>query len=473
MSVVGEDIKVLLHRYVAIVAVLIVLTMTVLDGTVVNVALPVLANEFHVSDSQAVWIVTIYQLVITMLLLPLSSVGDIYSYKRNFLIGVTVFTAGSALCAASPSFGMIVGARAVQGVGAAFIMGVNVALVRLIYPAKILGRGLAVNAMVIAIATAAGPALAGSILSVTSWHWLFIINLPFGVLAFIMGYKFLPSNPPKAYKEGFDWKSGIANVVVFGLIFYSFGSFALKKDIVLNIGLLLFGLIVGWFYIKHLHNKKQPMFPIDLLHVKVYALSILTSNCSFIAQNMAMIALPFLFLNGYGFTEIKTGLLMTPWPIATMIVSPIAARWVERHNAGITASVGMLVYAIGLVLLLSVPVGGGISEWNIVWRMAACGIGFGLFQTPNNIVMIQSTPIERSGAAGGMQSTTRLVGQTLGSTIVTVVFAFSTTPVKGGGDNDSALAVHICLIIAIVFSILAGAFSLSRMKSVSMRNRPQ
>ena len=148
-----------LKKYIAVSAILLVLIMTVLDGTLVNVALPVMAESFGVSDSSIVWIVTIYQLMITMLLLPVSSYGDIFSYKKSFMTGVAVFTLSSVLCAASQSFPMILAARALQGIGAACIMGVNIALTRLIYPREILGRGMALNTMVIAVATASGPTL--------------------------------------------------------------------------------------------------------------------------------------------------------------------------------------------------------------------------------------------------------------------------------------------------------------------------
>lgn len=188
----SSEIKFSIRNYVAVVAILIVLIMTVLDVTVVNVALPVMASRFGITDSQAVWIITVYQLVITMLLLPMSSFGDRYSYRRSFLVGVVIFTAASALCAASNGFAMIVAARALQGVGAACVMGVNIALTRLIYPRNVLGRGLALNAMVIAIATAAGPTIAGAILAVASWHWLFLINVPFGIAAFFLGKRLLP-----------------------------------------------------------------------------------------------------------------------------------------------------------------------------------------------------------------------------------------------------------------------------------------
>lgn len=467
MHLKSDGIKNVLHRYIAIGAVLIVLAMTVLDGTVVNVALPVLAKEFNVSDSSAIWIVTVYQLVITMLLLPVSSIGDIYSYRRNYILGIIVFTLGSVFCAMSESFGLIVGARAVQGIGAAMVMAVNVALVRLIYPPQYLGRGLAVNTMVIAIASAAGPSLAGAILSVASWHWLFLINVPFGILAFFMAYKYLPQNPPREHKVKFDWISGFANIIVFGAVFYALGNFSRGGDFLSNILLLLCGIIVGIFYLRHLHGHEQPMFPVDLLHSKLYSLSILTYTGSFIAQNIAMIALPFLFLNGFGFSELTTGLLMTPWPLATMVISPFAARFIEKHNAGATAAFGMLVYALGLLLLLIVPSGGHISEWDIAWRMAVCGAGFGIFQTPNSTVMIQATPVSRSGAAGGFQSTARIGGQTLGATIVTLVFALLARPTDAGSLSDGAPGVNFALYIALAFAIIAGVLSISRFKSVS------
>lgn len=439
------------RKYIAVIALQIVLVMTVLDVTVVNVALPVLAEKFSISSSSVVWIVTVYQLVITMLLLPVSSIGDLHSYKRTFLFGVAVFTLSSAMCAASQSFTMLVVARAIQGIGAACVMGVNIALVRLIYPREILGRGMALNAMCIAIATAAGPTIAGAILSVSSWHWLFLINVPLGLIAFIIGWRLLPGNPAVEHKPRFDWISAVENMVVFGLVFYALGNFTKKGDLLTSGLMLAGGLIVGVVYFRRQFRHEQPLLPVDLFKNSMYTMSIVTSVCSFIAQNVTMIALPFLYLNSYHFTEITTGLLMTPWPLATMIVSPIAARFVEKHNPGATAAVGMGVFIAGVLLLLF-P-GGSPSEWNIAWRMAVCGIGFGMFQTPNNIVMVMATPVNRSGGAGGMQSTARLVGQTLGATAVSSIFAIAPTNLR---------AVSICLGGSICFALCAGIFSYTR-----------
>lgn len=438
-------------KYIAVIALQIVLVMTVLDVTVVNVALPILAGKFCISNSSAVWMVTIYQLVITMLLLPVSSIGDLHSYKRTFLIGVVIFTSSSALCAAAQNFAMVLAARAIQGIGAACVMGVNIALVRLIYPREILGRGMALNAMCIAIATAAGPTIAGAILTVASWHWLFLINVPLGIIAFFIGWKLLPENPETGHKSRFDRISALENMIVFGLIFYALGNFTRKGDILLSSILLTAGIITGIFYVRRQFNHEQPLLPVDLFRNSMYTMSIATSVCSFIAQNIAMIALPFLYLNNYHFSAITTGLLMTPWPLATMIISPIAARFVEKHNPGATAAAGMAVFIIGVLLLLFT--GNNPDEWNIAWRIALCGVGFGMFQTPNNIVMVMATPVNRSGGAGGMQSTARLVGQTLGATIVSSVFALLANELH---------SVNLCLYISIGFASCAGVFSYTR-----------
>ena len=435
-------------KYVAVMALQIVLVMTVLDVTVVNVALPIMATKFSISNSASVWVVTIYQLVITMLLLPVSSLGDLHSYKRTFLTGVVVFTLSSALCAASQNFTMLVVARALQGVGAACVMGVNIALVRLIYPREILGRGMA---LCIAIATAAGPTIAGAILSVASWHWLFLINVPLGIAAFFIGWRLLPQNPKADHKPRFDRVSAFENMVVFGLIFYALGNFSRRGDMVLSTVLLTVGLAVGFFYVRRQFKHEQPLLPVDLFRNSMYTMSILTSVCSFLAQSSAMIALPFLYLNIYHFSAITTGLLMTPWPLATMVVSPIAARYVERHNPGATAAAGMGVFIVGVILLLFT--GPGTTEIDIAWRMAVCGMGFGMFQTPNGIVMVMATPVNRSGGAGGMQSTARLVGQTLGATMISVVFGLAASEVS---------AVRLCLIIAAAFSACAGILSYTR-----------
>ena len=445
----GEKLS--LHKYVAITSVLIVLVMTVLDVSLVNVALPVLATEFNVTESATVWLVTIYQLIIVMLMLPLSSIGDQFSYKRNFMAGLVVFTIGSGLCALSQNFTMLFISRGIQAIGAGGVMSVNIALTRLIYPRNILGRGLALNAMFIAVATATGPSLAGWILSVTTWHWLFIINLPLGVIAFFIGIRTLPKNPHVPEHPSMDWPGSLMNILFFGLLFYGLGNITAPGYLPFCIILLLGALVVGYVYVKRELKKDHPMFPVDLFRIRLYSTSIMTSTSSFIAQNLTIISLPFLFLSVLKFSELTTGLVMTPWPLATMIISPIAARWIERHNAAYTAAFGMIIFMIGLMLLVFIPINAQV--WDIVWRMAVCGVGFGFFQTPNNIVMVMATPVERTGAAGGMQGTARLTGQTFGSTFVSIIFSLVAV---------INLSVNVCLWTALGFALVACIFSIDR-----------
>lgn len=454
-----EEHKLDIRKYVAITSIIILLVMTVLDVSLVNVALPVISQEFNVSESSTVWIVTIYQLLIVMLLLPLASVGDQYSYKRNFLTGLVIFTLGSALCAFSNSFGMLIFSRGFQALGAAGVMSVNVALTRVIYPRNILGRGLALNAMFISIATAAGPSLAGWILSISNWHWLFLINIPFGIIAFFIGIKTLPKNPHPNPDPKFDWLGGLMNAFFFGLLFYSLGNVTEPGSLATSLVFIGIALLIGFFYVRKELHSSHPMFPIDLFRLRLYSTSILTSICSFIAQNLTMIALPFLFLSVLKLSELYTGLVMTPWPLATMIISPLAARWIEKHNAAFTAATGMLIFMSGLILLIFLPSNPGI--WDIIWRMALCGVGFGFFQTPNNIVMVMATPVERTGAAGGMQSTARLTGQTFGSTLVSIIF---------GVVAVIGPSVRVCLWVAFSFAIVACIFSVDRGNQIVKRN---
>ncbi len=281
-------------QYFAVVAVLLAIMMSVLDGTIMNIALPTLAHDFDVTPSNAIWIVNAYQLVITMTLLSFASLGDIYGYRRIFLTGISIFAGASLACALSDSFWMLTVSRIIQGFGAACVMSVNTALIRLIYPPQILGRGMGVNAMVVAVSAAAGPSIAGSILALGSWHWLFVINIPLGLAALVIGHRFLPHNPASDTKHKFDKISAIANALTFGLLIYTLEGFAHaenRKFIAIQLVLLI---IIGTYFIRRQLKETTPILPVDLLKIPIFALSIGTSITSFTAQMLAMVSLPFL-----------------------------------------------------------------------------------------------------------------------------------------------------------------------------------
>lgn len=408
------------RRIRAVIAASLALIMSVLDANIVNVALPTLSKEFGISPSLTIWVVNAYQLAITVSLLSFSSLGDIFGYRRVFLGGVVVFCFTSLMCALSSSFWMLTVSRVLQGFGAAAITSVNTAQLRTIYPKKFLGRGMGINAMVVAVSAVAGPSVASAILSWGSWHWLFAINIPLGVLALVMGMIYLPTKKFRS-KRKFDKISCIANALTFGLLIYSLEGFAHhERTDFLILQLVLLG-VVGFFYIRRQLHQDAPLLPVDLLKIPIFALSVVTSVCSFTAQMLALVALPFYLQNVLGRTDIATGLLLTPWPVATLFTAPLAGYLVERIHAGILGCVGMLIFATGLYLLAVIPP--SPSDVDIIWRMLLCGAGFGLFQTPNNSTILSSAPVNRSGGASGMIGTARLLGQTLGATLVALLFS--------------------------------------------------
>lgn len=433
-------------RYWAILATALGVGMSVIDGTIANVALPTIAGDLGTSPSVTIWVVNAYQLAITISLLSFSSLGDIYGYRRIYLSGIMLFSITSAICALADSFWMLTAARILQGFGAAAITSVNTALLRIIYPRKFLGRGMGINALVVAVSIAAGPSIAAVILSLGSWHWLFAINIPIGIAALVIGLMYLPANPVKTIGRRFDKLSCLMNAFTFGLLIFSLEGIAHKENMWLVAGGIVALFILGYFFVRRQLKQQFPLLPVDLLRIPIFSMSIGTSISSFTAQMLAMISLPFFLQGTLGRSDVATGLLLTPWPLATMIMAPLAGRLVERIHAGILGGIGMMIFATGLFLLAILPEQPGNAD--IVWRLFICGAGFGLFQTPNNSTIISSAPANRSGGASGMLGTARLLGQTLGATLVAMIFNLV--------PDHSAQA---CLYLATAFALVAAIVS--------------
>jgi len=394
------------------------ITMAVLDGNIVNVALPTMARGFAVAPESAIWIVNAFQLAVTVSLLPLAALGDLLGYRRVYWWGLAVFTLASLACALAPTFAVLTLARLVQGLGAAGIMSVNIALIRFIYPHARLGQGVGNMAVVVAVASAASPSVAAAILSVASWHWLFLINVPIGALALVMAARTLPATPRAAGR--LDVPSVVLNALAFGLLIAGINRIGQGGSLWPAFFEIAVGAAIGVILVRRQLNLPAPLLPVDLLRRPVFALSLATSITSFGAQTLAMVALPFYFEDALGRSAAATGLLLTPWPVATALIAPVAGRLADRFIPGILGSIGLLVMGTGLALVaLHV---GDPDTGSLVWRLAICGLGFGFFQSPNNRLIIGSAPRERSGGAAGLQSTGRLIGQSLGAAFVAVAF---------------------------------------------------
>jgi DHA2 family multidrug resistance protein-like MFS transporter len=273
---------------------------------------------------------------------------------------------------------------------------------------------------VVAVSSAAGPTLAAAILSVASWPWLFLINVPLGVFALIVAARTLPETPRSARR--LDGWSVLLNALTFGLLITGIDSLG-AGDLTYPLLALGGAVVAGFVFVRYQLSLPTPLLPLDLLRRPVFALSMMTSVCSFATQSLAYLALPFYFHDELGRSVTETGMLMTPWPLAIAVAAPIAGRLADRFSPGLLGGIGLATLAAGLALLAVLP--DDPSTLDIVWRLTICGLGFGLFQSPNNKAIITSAPPERSGGASGMQSSARLLGQSLGAALAAVLFGLA------------------------------------------------
>jgi DHA2 family multidrug resistance protein-like MFS transporter len=436
------------QRYWAVATIALGVIMAVMDSAIANVALPTIGIDLHTDPALSIWIVNGYQLAVTISLLPLAALGDIVGYRRVYLGGLILFTIASLLCALSHSLTMLALARVIQGFGGAGIMSVNSALIRFIYPQRMLGRGLSINVLMVAISAAAGPSVAAAILYVATWPYLFAVNIPFGITAVIVGLRALPRTPHASHR--FDIPGAVLVALMFGLLIASIDALGHGEAVIWFVAEIVAVLVIGYVMVRREHQAVSPMLPVDLMRIPMFALSIGTSVCSFAGQMLALVSLPFLLQSGLHFSAVETGLLITPWPIAITLISPLAGRLADRYPAGLLGAIGLGVFASGLLSLAFLAP--GATVFDIVWRMALAGMGFGLFQSPNARAMISSAPLERSGGASGMLGTARLLGQTMGAALVALSFA--RMPLQG---------TRFALLIGVGFALAAALVSSLRL----------
>lgn len=405
------------RRYLAVLAIWLAISMAVLDGVIANVALPTIAAQLDTSAATSIWVINAYQLVITALLLPLAALGDRIGYRRVYQTGLGIFIIGSVTCAAADSLGSLIAARMFQGVGAAAIMSMNAALVRRTYPSAMLGRGIGYNALVLSFSAAAGPTVAAAILAVASWPWLFLINVPLGLASLFIGLRALPHSTGHGGRP--NYISAVLSAMALSSLVLGVESLA-RGGSAAGVPLLVVALVTGTLLVRRERRRPAPLLPIDLLRMPLFSLSIATSVISFAAQMLALVTLPFLLQEALGRSVVQTGLLMTGWPVAVGMTAPFAGRLADRYPAGLLGGIGLALFTTGLLALSMV--GPATGNAAILGCMALCGAGFGFFQSPNNRTIVSAAPLARSGAAGGMLATARLLGQTAGAVVVAAGF---------------------------------------------------
>ncbi len=436
-------------RSLAMLAVSLSVLLSVLDYAIANVALPTIAHDIHAAPSAAIWVINAYQLVSVISLLPLAALGDRIGYARMCRIGLVLFVLASLLCAASTTLLQLSLARALQGFGGACIMSVNAALIRHIYPRAIIGRGTALNGMVVAAGVALGPTVAAGVLSVAHWPWLFLINLPLGGVALLFALTSLPRTPHGS--TPLDGLSALLNAAAFGALIVGFDRLAHRDGLGVSLLLLTLGSVCLLVLVRRQLGQAEPMLPVDLLGLSGFRVAVLTGFLAFVASNFFIISMPFTLETVLHRSAVATGLLITPWPLAIVAVGPFVGRLSDRYPVAVLSSVGLGLTACGFLALWLMPA--RPADADIAWRIALAGAGFGLFQPPNNRAMLLTAPATRAGSASGMISVARLLGQTTGAMLVAMTFAL-----LGHAANQA------CLGLAALTAAAASATSLSRLR---------
>ena len=433
------------RRYLAVAMLLLTIVLVVLDGAIANVALPSIALSLHAEAGGTVWVVSAYQLAVLVAILPCGALGEIYGARRVFLIGVALFTVASAACAFAGNLPLLILARFAQGLGAGAIMALAMMNLRSALPQHMLGPIIGVNAMVIAISAAAGPGIAGAILSVTTWPWLFAVNIPLGVIVLLGGGLL---GQTRGVKRKLNAKALLANTLTFILFFC--GADRMATAPLSGAALIAAALACLFVLLRLERNSEAPIIPTDLLSTPAFRVAVIASIFCFCGQMLSYIALPFYLVHTLHMTPVMAGLHMMPWPAATAIIAPISGRLANRVKTSWLCAIGGALLAVGLLVAIFVPPDPrGIAF--LVGTVIA-GLGFGLFQTPNNRILLLSAPKARSGAAGAMQGTARLLGQTLGGISMSIIFA--TLPLS--------VALEFAIIMSAACAAVASLVSLSR-----------
>ncbi len=434
-----------LRRPAAIASVLAAMVLVVLDAAIANVALPTIARSLQVTPAMSIWIVTAYQSALVMALLPCAALGESFGHRRVFTAGVALFVGASVLCALSPSLPWLIAARFLQGLGGAAVMALGIALLRVVVPDQRLGAAIGWNALAVALSSAAGPTIGAAILSGANWPWLFAVNLPLGALV-LLATRALPHVSGTARR--LDLLSVALNAG-------AFASLVIGAELVptrpgLAAALIALAVTALAALVQRERPKVAPLIPLDLLSGSSFRVSVTASVLCFAGVAAGLVALPFYLQHGLGQDVWMTGIYMTPWPLTVALAAPLASRLAKQLPTAWLCAAGGVCLAIGLAAAAMLPLQGGLLP--LIPITILCGFGFGLFQVPNNQNMFLSAPRERSGAAGGLQGTARLAGQTVGAISMTLLFTVASV--------DSA--PRIGLGIAAVLTLAAGLVSMLR-----------
>jgi len=428
----------------AVSSVLAAMVLVVLNTAIVNMALPAIAQSLHVTPALSMWIITANQAALLVALLPCAALGEGLGYRKVFRWGLVLFLGATLMCALAPTLYWLIAARLLQGLGGAAIMALAVALLRHVIPSQQLGAAIGWNALAVALASAAGPAMGAAILSVAAWPWLFVALLPLGFWV-MLASRALPA---------VDGTARVPDLLSIALNVGAFASLVIGASVISShplsaAALLAISVIQMRLLVRREGHKAAPLVPLDLLRSGAFRISVIASLLCFAGQTAGLVALPFYLQHRLGQEVMTAGFYMIPWPLTVALIAPLAGRFSNRCSPAWSCLIGGMGLSTGLA---------GAALWPLQESLMAlvpltmlCGLGFGLFNVANNRNMFLSAPISRSGAAGGVQGTARLLGQTAGAVIMAVIF--DRFPVDSAPQLALGVGATLTLLAALISTL--------------------
>lgn len=412
------------HRFAAALSIFLSVALVIIDGSIITVALPVIARALHVSDTTSIWLVNVYQMILLAFLFPAISIARKKGSVRLFLGGILLFTAASLACALAQNFVLLMCFRVIQALGGAAILSVNISLVERVFQGKDLARGISLNTATISLSIIIAPGLAGLILINASWPWLFVVNIPLGLATFFAGRLHLPrSAPSEAGAGGHATLSLTLNLFIFISAFLllsvpAYGlplCFAPLSALTLAASLFLFR--------RDQLARQETVYPARLLAVPGFKLTMACLIFCFMTQSGTVLALPFLLMETMRFDIADTSLLLIAWPAVHILASLTFGSLKDRVDPHKFCLAGMLICAAGIVSIIFSE--GSATLASMALCISLCGLGFGLFQAPNDTLSMNSVPRELSEHTSAMLAFSRTLGQVLGSLLTAAAFLWN------------------------------------------------
>jgi len=445
------------------------LFMIMLDNTVVNVALPSIERDLHVSISSLEWVVTAYALTFAALLITGGKLGDLFGRRRIFIVGIAIFTLSSLACGLAPSSGFLIGARAVQGVGAALMNPASLSIITATFPPRERGQAIGIWAGVSAMALAIGPLVGGLIVENINWNWIFFINVPVGVVGIIVSQLVIKESRDTSHEQSIDLP---------GLVTSSAGLFALTYALIEGnrhgwgspeiMGLFVAAAVLLTAFVLVEHRQRLPMLDLSLFKSGSFT----GANIVAMLVSLGMFGV-FLFVSLYiqnilGWSPTQAGASFLPMTILIILVAPLAGRASDRIGSRWLMGAGMTL--VGTSLLLYQRVGLESTFWTLLPAMLLGGVGMAMTMSPMTAAAMSSVPVDKAGVGSGVLNSFRQLGGSLGIALMGAILAsyLTVSPRSPEGAQQFVNGLHAALLVAAGITFAAAIVSV-----VLVRTRPQ